>query len=106
MADVYSRVTSRVGVCEGPSGGGATYIASSAGCKYGRIETAAEPFYETHHIVYRQACCLPQGCRMGGMLVHSHTMAPISGQRSRRTDADSITSLSSVAKLAWLPEFP
>lgn len=27
MADVYARVTGRVGVCEGPSGGGATYIA-------------------------------------------------------------------------------
>ena len=26
MADGYARVTSRVGVCEGPSGGGATYI--------------------------------------------------------------------------------
>ncbi|GGG84883.1 acetolactate synthase [Salipiger pallidus] len=26
MADAYSRVTSRPGVCEGPSGGGATYI--------------------------------------------------------------------------------
>lgn len=26
MADGYSRVTGRVGVCEGPSGGGATYI--------------------------------------------------------------------------------
>ena len=26
MADAYSRVTGRVGVCEGPSGGGATYI--------------------------------------------------------------------------------
>ena len=26
MADGYSRVTNRVGVCEGPSGGGATYI--------------------------------------------------------------------------------
>lgn len=27
MSDVYARVSSRVGVCEGPSGGGATYIA-------------------------------------------------------------------------------
>ena len=27
MADAYARVTGRVGVCEGPSGGGATYIA-------------------------------------------------------------------------------
>ena len=27
MADAYARVTDRVGVCEGPSGGGATYIA-------------------------------------------------------------------------------
>src|SRR3982751_1317417 len=26
MADGYARVTDRVGVCEGPSGGGATYI--------------------------------------------------------------------------------
>ena len=26
MADAYSRVTGKVGVCEGPSGGGATYI--------------------------------------------------------------------------------
>lgn len=26
MADAYSRVTGRAGVCEGPSGGGATYI--------------------------------------------------------------------------------
>lgn len=26
MADAYARVTGRVGVCEGPSGGGATYI--------------------------------------------------------------------------------
>ncbi|MGI9417458.1 MAG: thiamine pyrophosphate-binding protein [Geminicoccaceae bacterium] len=26
MADAYARVTARVGVCEGPSGGGATYI--------------------------------------------------------------------------------
>src|SRR5690242_15773596 len=26
MADAYARVTSRVGVCEGPSGGGATYL--------------------------------------------------------------------------------
>src|SRR3712207_411524 len=26
MADVYARVTGRIGVCEGPSGGGATYI--------------------------------------------------------------------------------
>lgn len=26
MADVYARVTGKVGVCEGPSGGGATYI--------------------------------------------------------------------------------
>lgn len=26
MADVYARVTGRLGVCEGPSGGGATYI--------------------------------------------------------------------------------
>jgi acetolactate synthase-1/2/3 large subunit len=26
MADAYARVTSKVGVCEGPSGGGATYI--------------------------------------------------------------------------------
>ncbi len=26
MADAYSRVTQRVGVCEGPSGGGATYL--------------------------------------------------------------------------------
>ena len=26
MADAYSRVTGRPGVCEGPSGGGATYI--------------------------------------------------------------------------------
>lgn len=26
MADCYARVTNRVGVCEGPSGGGATYI--------------------------------------------------------------------------------
>ena len=26
MADGYSRVTNKVGVCEGPSGGGATYI--------------------------------------------------------------------------------
>ena len=26
MADTYARVTGRVGVCEGPSGGGATYI--------------------------------------------------------------------------------
>src|ERR671912_1746297 len=26
MADVYARVSRRVGVCEGPSGGGATYI--------------------------------------------------------------------------------
>lgn len=26
MADAYSRVTGRVGVCEGPSGGGATYL--------------------------------------------------------------------------------
>ena len=26
MADVYARVSSRLGVCEGPSGGGATYI--------------------------------------------------------------------------------
>ena len=27
MADGYARVTNRIGVCEGPSGGGATYIA-------------------------------------------------------------------------------
>jgi acetolactate synthase-1/2/3 large subunit len=27
MADAYARVTGRVGVCEGPSGGGATYLA-------------------------------------------------------------------------------
>ena len=27
MADAYARVSGRVGVCEGPSGGGATYIA-------------------------------------------------------------------------------
>ena len=26
MADAYARVTGRPGVCEGPSGGGATYI--------------------------------------------------------------------------------
>ncbi|MDQ3692959.1 MAG: thiamine pyrophosphate-binding protein [Chloroflexota bacterium] len=26
MADVYARVTGKIGVCEGPSGGGATYI--------------------------------------------------------------------------------
>src|SRR5215475_11037373 len=26
MADVYARIAGRVGVCEGPSGGGATYI--------------------------------------------------------------------------------
>src|SRR4030095_1775264 len=26
MADGYARVTARVGVCEGPSGGGATYL--------------------------------------------------------------------------------
>ena len=26
MADAYARVTRRVGACEGPSGGGATYI--------------------------------------------------------------------------------
>jgi len=26
MADVYARVTNKIGVCEGPSGGGATYI--------------------------------------------------------------------------------
>ena len=26
MADVYARVSRRLGVCEGPSGGGATYI--------------------------------------------------------------------------------
>lgn len=26
MADVYARITRRLGVCEGPSGGGATYI--------------------------------------------------------------------------------
>ncbi|HEU0115033.1 MAG TPA: thiamine pyrophosphate-binding protein, partial [Thermomicrobiales bacterium] len=26
MADVYARVTGKLGVCEGPSGGGATYI--------------------------------------------------------------------------------
>ena len=26
MADVYARVTGKVGICEGPSGGGATYI--------------------------------------------------------------------------------
>ncbi|MEM6496129.1 MAG: thiamine pyrophosphate-binding protein, partial [Pseudomonadota bacterium] len=26
MADAYARVTGKVGVCEGPSGGGATYI--------------------------------------------------------------------------------
>src|SRR6476469_4000030 len=26
MADVYARVSGRIGVCEGPSGGGATYI--------------------------------------------------------------------------------
>src|SRR5499425_503338 len=26
MADGYARVTGRVGVCEGPSGGGATYL--------------------------------------------------------------------------------
>ncbi|NDD70892.1 thiamine pyrophosphate-binding protein, partial [bacterium] len=26
MADAYARVTNRVGVCEGPSGGGATYL--------------------------------------------------------------------------------
>ena len=26
MADAYARVSGRVGVCEGPSGGGATYI--------------------------------------------------------------------------------
>jgi acetolactate synthase-1/2/3 large subunit len=27
MADAYARFSSRVGVCEGPSGGGATYLA-------------------------------------------------------------------------------
>ena len=26
MADGYARVSGRVGVCEGPSGGGATYL--------------------------------------------------------------------------------
>ena len=26
MADAYARVTGKVGICEGPSGGGATYI--------------------------------------------------------------------------------
>ena len=26
MADGYARVTGKVGVCEGPSGGGATYL--------------------------------------------------------------------------------
>ena len=26
MADAYARLSGRVGVCEGPSGGGATYI--------------------------------------------------------------------------------
>ena len=26
MADGYARVTGKVGICEGPSGGGATYI--------------------------------------------------------------------------------
>ena len=26
IADAYARVTGKVGVCEGPSGGGATYI--------------------------------------------------------------------------------
>src|SRR5690606_24665993 len=26
MADAYGRVTGKVGICEGPSGGGATYI--------------------------------------------------------------------------------
>src|SRR5215218_6759877 len=26
MADVYARVSGRIGICEGPSGGGATYI--------------------------------------------------------------------------------
>ena len=26
MADTYARLTGKVGVCEGPSGGGATYI--------------------------------------------------------------------------------
>jgi acetolactate synthase-1/2/3 large subunit len=31
MADGYSRVSGRVGVCEGPSGGGATYILPGVG---------------------------------------------------------------------------
>ena len=31
MADVYARVSSRPGVCEGPSGAGATYLASGLG---------------------------------------------------------------------------
>ena len=26
MADAYARVTGKIGICEGPSGGGATYI--------------------------------------------------------------------------------
>jgi acetolactate synthase-1/2/3 large subunit len=30
MADGYARVTGKVGVCEGPSGGGATYILPGA----------------------------------------------------------------------------
>jgi acetolactate synthase-1/2/3 large subunit len=29
MADAYARVSGKVGVCEGPSGGGATYILRS-----------------------------------------------------------------------------
>ena len=31
MADGYARVSGRVGVCEGPSGGGATYILPEIG---------------------------------------------------------------------------
>jgi acetolactate synthase-1/2/3 large subunit len=40
MADVYARVSRRLGVCEGPSGGGATYIVPGVAEAQGRTRAS------------------------------------------------------------------
>ena len=82
MADAYARVTGRVGVCEGPSGGGATYILPGV---VEANESSIPVLARDHRHRGRRARTLrPDRARPGGPVPSADQVD--AGDRSRRPD--------------------
>ena len=82
MADAYARVTGRVGVCEGPSGGGATYILP--GVVEANESLDPGPRRDHRHRGRRARTLRPDRARPGGAVPPAHQVD--AGDRPRRPD--------------------